>query len=366
MPHNFRFAIVSDLHIALPQTIENLSHRFHLVEVSIPAFEWVLTQLEPLDLDFLLLPGDLTQNGEPANHTWLVDRLSHLPYPVYVVPGNHDLPQREKTTASIGVAEFGQYYGKFGYESPQLYYCTEVLPNVHLIGLNSNAYDAQGKQLGWGHIDAEQLQWLESTLSTLQDKLVLVMVHHNAIEHLPGQSTNSLGRRYMIDNAGDLLKILRSAGVQLIFTGHLHIQDIAEQQGIYDITTGSLVSYPHPYRILHYRQDDRGATLQIESGRVRSLPDWPDLLTTSREWMADRSLPFMLKLLTESPVNLSLAAAEPLAPHLRYFWADIANGDAQFDFRDFPPVARQYLERFGAIAADGTVCAIDNASSIAL
>ncbi len=92
MDLNFRFAIVSDLHIALPHTIWNHPSRFHLVEVSIPAFESVLRHLTQLDLDFLLLPGDLTQHGEPENHAWLQQRLAQLPFPVYVVPGNHDVP----------------------------------------------------------------------------------------------------------------------------------------------------------------------------------------------------------------------------------------------------------------------------------
>ncbi len=56
--------------------------------VSIPAFEFALQHLEQLKLDFLLLPGDLTQDGEPANHLWLQKRLESLPFPTYVVPGN--------------------------------------------------------------------------------------------------------------------------------------------------------------------------------------------------------------------------------------------------------------------------------------
>lgn len=86
MSLEFRFAIASDLHIALPHTIWDHPTRFHLVEVSIPALELVLERLERLELDFLLLPGDLTQHGEPENHRWLAERLAKLPYPVYVIP----------------------------------------------------------------------------------------------------------------------------------------------------------------------------------------------------------------------------------------------------------------------------------------
>lgn len=360
MSLNFRFAVVSDPHIALPHTIWDHPSRFHLVEVSIPALEIILDRLSQLDLDFLLLPGDLTQHGEPENHAWLAERLARLPYPAYVIPGNHDVPVLEADGRSIGLADFPHYYHKQGYEDPtQIYYTCQPLPGVRLIGLNSNLFDAQGTQLG--RVDQAQLEWLRAVLATTTDELVLVMIHHNVVEHLPGQSRHPLGKRYMLENTSELLPILRSAGVQLVFTGHLHVQDVAYQQGIYDITTGSLVSYPHPYRVLQLRTDDRGDRwLQIESGRVEAVPDFPTLQETSRQWMGDRSHPFMMKLLTHPPLNLPPEEAEELLPSLRYFWADIANGDAQFEFPAFPPKARRHFRRFSAIDGDGTPTLVDN------
>jgi len=368
MSLDFRFAIASDLHIALPHTIWDHPTRFHLVEVSIPALEIVLERLEQLELDFLLLPGDLTQHGEPENHRWLAERLAKLPYPVYVIPGNHDVPEQFATERSIGLTDFPLYYQKFGYDDPtRVYYSQEILPGVRLIGLNSNFFDAEGKQIGTGYLDDEQLNWLEQTLAEIKGELVIVMVHHNVVEHLPGQSDDGLGRRYMLKNAPRLLRLLQAAGVQLIFTGHLHVQDIACHEGIYDITTGSLVSYPHPYRVLHFSQDEQGKQrLQIESDRVAAVTGWEDLQNLSREWMGDRSRPFMLKLLTQPPLNLSLAEAETLVPDLRYFWADIANGDALFDFAKFPDAARQYFERFSAKDHAGTPTLIDNHTTLIL
>ncbi|MBD2464537.1 metallophosphoesterase [Oscillatoria sp. FACHB-1407] len=359
---DFRFAIISDPHIALPHTIWDHPTRFHLVEVSIPALEQVLSQLELLDLDFLLLPGDLTQHGEPDNHAWLADRLAQLPYPVYVVPGNHDVVERQASHRSIGVAEFPGYYEKMGYDNAQqIYYSHEIVPGVRLIGLNSNDFDGEGKQLGMGHLDTEQLIWLEQTLATAQEELILVMIHHNVLEHLPGQSKHGMGKRYMLSNANKLLQLLRAAKVPLIFTGHLHVQDIAHADGIYEITTGSLVSYPHPYRVLHFYQDDHGQRwLKVESDRVVAVPDFPDLQQLSREWMGDRSFHFMFKLLSQPPLNLSIAEAEALAPALRYFWAEIANGDALFDFAHFPDSVRRYLKTFSAIDMAGNPRQIDN------
>jgi 3',5'-cyclic AMP phosphodiesterase CpdA len=363
---NVRFAVVSDLHIALPETILNHAHRFHLVEVSIPAFEVVLKHLETLDLDFLLLPGDLTQDGEPENHLWLQQRLASLPFPAYVIPGNHDVPSLTATDRVIAFEDFPAYYRPFGYaQALQMYYTCEVYPGVQLIALNSNQFDGRGKQLGC--LDEEQIIWLEKILPQLEDKLVLVMVHHNVIEHLPGQAQHSLGKRYMLDNAPLLFDILRQFGVKLIFTGHLHIQDITQQQGIYEITTGSLVSYPHPYRLLELTTNAHGETeLKIESHRVNKLYGWENLPQQSKKWLGDRSFPFMMKLLTEPPLNLDISEAEKFAPYLRDFWANIAAGDALLDFPHFPLELNRHFQQFGAINTDGTPNLIDNHTTIDL
>lgn len=199
MTLNFKFAVVSDLHIALPQTIWHHPQRFHLVEVSIPAFEQILQDLIADRPDFLLLPGDLVQHGERENHQWLAQRLAQLPFPTYVVPGNHDVvrqwgsaaggtPQLEKELDKkpdrdqISLADFPQIYQQFGYaDGHQLYYQQEILPGVHLIGLNSNAFDGSGDQLGFGLIDNQQLAWLDAQLLDLADKFVMVMVHLSLI-----------------------------------------------------------------------------------------------------------------------------------------------------------------------------------------
>jgi predicted phosphodiesterase len=360
---NFRFAILSDPHIALPETILNHSNRFHLVEVSIPAIEIVLDHLTTLNLDFLLIAGDLTQDGELENHRWLVDCLASLPFPVYVVPGNHDVISLTATEKNIGLSDFPFYYQQFGYHNPaQLYYQKEILPGVQLIGLNSNQFDDNGKQIGC--LDDDQLQWLKQILPTLQNALILVMIHHNVIEHLPGQSSHELGRRYMLANASELLDILQDNGVKLLITGHLHVQDIAFNQGIYEITTGSLVSYPHPYRVLEYCGNT--GELAIESFHLQTIPTWENLPAISRQWLGDRSYPFMMRLLTSHPLNLSVNLAEELAPKLRDFWADVAKGDTIFDFSDFPPLARRYFYAFSAIDELGNPHFIDNQAVINL
>lgn len=234
-----RFAVISDPHITVPSTLWDHPNRFHLVEVSIPALEQVLQHLVQLPLDFLLLPGDLTQHGEPENHAWLAERLARLPFPAFVVPGNHDVPQLE------ALAEFPRYYQAFGYEDGRsLDYSRLLQPGIRLIGLNSNHFDAQGQLVGC--LTSEQLTWLEKELAAAEEELVLLMVHHNVVEHLRGQSLHPWGRRYMLENASQLRRLLQAYGVQLVFTGHLHIQHIARRGGFTTLPPALWSVFPIP------------------------------------------------------------------------------------------------------------------------
>lgn len=358
MALDFRFAIIGDPHIGLPHTIWDNPSRFHLIEVSIPALEIALEHIDQWGVDFLLIPGDLTQHGEAENHRWLAERLGQLPFPTYVVPGNHDIVQREADGQRIGLQEFPQYYRNCGYgDGDRSYYHQEILPGVHLIGLNSNQFDADGQLQRRGSIDGEQLHWLHHTLKDCGDQLVLLMVHHNVLEHLPDQGQHLLGQRYLLANSADLLAALPTGRVPLIFTGHLHVQDLAQSPNTdpcrWELTTGSLVSYPHPYRLCQFHQDPTGQChLAIQSPRITGVEQWPNLQDQSRQWMADRSPAFMARLLMSPPLNLSETEAQPLIPDLRYFWSQVANGNPTFDFSHFPEPARSFFQRFSDTDGD--------------
>ncbi|MDJ0597072.1 MAG: metallophosphoesterase [Pleurocapsa sp. MO_226.B13] len=375
MTPNFKFAIASDLHIAVPKTISKQPERFHLVEVSIPAFEKALEHLETLDLDFLLLPGDLTQDGEVENHQWLANRLSKLPFPTYVIPGNHDIPNllatekplsEKQSQRIIGFNDFPQYYQNCGYQNTeQLYYSQEILPGVRLIALNSNTFDRDGRQIGC--LYERQLLWLESILQRANRQLVLLTIHHNIIEHLPQQSKHPIGKRYMLDNRIALLDLLQKYGVKLIFTGHLHVQDVAEFEGIYEVCTGSMVSYPHPYRVIEVTAPNSEAIkLKIQSHWIKSVLGWENLTQRSREYLGARSGQFMMRLLTSPPLNLSPTEAAKYTPHLRYFWSDLAAGDGFFDFPQFPPLLRKHFQQFSAVDSEGNPNLIDNQVTLVL
>lgn len=75
----------------------------------------------------------------------------------------------------------------------------------------------------------------------------------------------------------------------MVFTGHFHSQDIAGRshgkKKIYDIETGSIVSYPSPYRFVTLQ----GNRLDIRTCHIESIPGSSDtsLAPYARRFAAD-------------------------------------------------------------------------------
>jgi hypothetical protein len=97
---------------------------------------------------------------------------------------------------------------------------------------------------------------------------------------------------------------------------------------------------------------------------VQAVPDWPDLQGASLTWMRDRAIPFMTRLLTLPPFNLSVAEASRYAPEFKDFWATIAAGDGQFRYPHLPTDLQRQLHRFGAVDERGQYRAIDNDTTL--
>lgn len=341
-----RLGIISDPHIALPETIPTDYPPIFLYGVSIPAFEAAVTDLLDRGIDALLIPGDLTRDGEVVNHQWLQAYLATVPVPCYVIPGNHDVPQLRAGGDRIGWAEFPHYYTHAGYRSRTAhYYVTQLSERVQLIALNSNQFSNSGKQLG--ELDDPQLRWLQEVLAQPFAGLRLVMVHHNLLEHWPQQGLSPMGERYLLKNRLALQQLLQTAGVSLVLTGHLHVQDIAYADGVFDLTTGSLVSYPHPYRCLTLREDGAGQwQVQVESFRIQSLAAYPNLAEESRAWMLQRGAGFMARFLMLPPFNLPESQAVTLAKPLSTLWPEIAQGDTHVTLPALPPPLDGYFAQF--------------------
>ncbi len=264
-----------------------------------------VTEME--GVDFLLIPGDLTKDGEGVSHQMLAERLRAIEnagVPVYVVPGNHDINnphahayEGEVTleVPTVTPEGFADLYADFGYgealfEDPDsLSYVAEPVPGLWLLALDSCKYDENldlDKAQTGGRFSPATLDWITARLADARDqnKQVIAMMHHGLLEHFQGQSEANPGSEYVVDDWETVSRALAEAGLKVVFTGHYHAQDITAETwdgadgpfSLLDVQTGSLVTYPNPFRTVTL---DRGNLADIETHYVETIDYDTGLMT---------------------------------------------------------------------------------------
>lgn len=267
----------------------------------------VLSKLKTYKPDILLIPGDLTNNGERDSHIDFAAKLHTLATSgtrVFVLPGNHDvnvpnakafISENAIPTPSISAQEFEEIYAPYGYDNAakrdnaSLSYLSEINDSTWLLGIDSNRYkEHTTTTISSGRIHPETMQWALEILREAKSKdiLVLGMMHHGLVEHIPYQST--FLPNYLIDNWKENANILADHGLKIMFTGHFHSNDITlltTPQGnkVYDIETGSLAGYPFPYRLITLYNN----VLSIETEFIESIPNNANLMEEYRQKAED-------------------------------------------------------------------------------
>jgi len=250
--------------------------------------------------NFVLVSGDMTKDGERSSHELVVSYLEQLEASgkkVYVVPGNHDINNgysfkyagdTVEHVPNITPAEFAGMYGDFGYkeaifcDTASLSYVAEPQSGLWLLALDSCCYTENienEKPITDGKFSTATMQWIEEMLekASVEKKAVMVMVHHGVVEHYVGQEKNF--GEYLLDDFPVVSKLLATYNARLAFTGHYHAQDITlarwtePDKFIFDIETGSMVTYPSPYRIVSI---DASQKAEIRTEHVESIRSHPD------------------------------------------------------------------------------------------
>ena len=129
--------VISDIHV-LDNSLWNQNNPsiFYsdpkMVEHSAELFDEAVTRILEACPDILLIPGDLTYNGELKSHEYVAKQLARIEdagTQVFVIPGNHDVSSslakdftsgKGVRTASISAEGFAQLYAAFGYQDAVL------------------------------------------------------------------------------------------------------------------------------------------------------------------------------------------------------------------------------------------------------
>lgn len=269
-----------------------------------------IERINESDVDFVVIPGDLTKDGTQVSHkefAELIGKIEAAGKEVYVVPGNHDISNGESNAFhgdsvvlmdNIGPAEFAEIYAKLGYKQAlhrdehSLSYVVEPAPGLWLLGLDPCLY--RGNQPGHhphtdGAFKDETIEWIGKIngMADENNKTVIVFMHHGILEHYKGQE--KFYGEYIVNDYKKVSKLLASYNMSVVFTGHYHAQDITmkrwdEETFIYDVETGSLVTYPCPLREVNIS----GEVMSISSHFIDKIPSYDgDFTEYSRKFVYD-------------------------------------------------------------------------------
>jgi predicted MPP superfamily phosphohydrolase len=348
----------------------------------------VLTDLINEKIDILLISGDITNHGEQQSHLDFIEKLRPLKAQgtrVFVVPGNHDINvptarafigNTSAPVQTISAEGFTQLYADFGYsealkkDTHSLSYLTVINDSVWLLAFDTNRYAEYTTQtISSGRILPQTLAWALDILQKAEEKgiIVLGMMHHNIVEHIPLQAT--FFADYLIDDWQQIAEIFADAGLKVVFTGHFHTNSVSLRTSIagntiYDVQTASLAQYPFAYRIMDLKSNE----LHIDTRFVASIPRNFNLEATYRQKLTEITrrtaqnrlrtlgmpIPEMMQnVLTDVIVNLNLLHVRgdgtpnnELLQFIRTFAGLLGNeiDTSEFNF-DFPPANNQLTIR---------------------
>lgn len=357
-----KIAVVSDIHYMhpsllpkniadSPSLLDYLGKDRKILELSDPIFRKVVSELLIERPDILLIPGDLTKDGELISHLavkFFLQRLENRGIKVYVIPGNNDIINPDAMSFKNGDAtpvenitpeKFRSLYADFGYDEAftedenSLSYICKPYKNLWIIGIDNCKYttDANtGKIKVSGAINPATLAWIEAKMAEARKNKVkvLTMMHYGIIEHYAGQDLKKI--EPLISDSKVNAEALMDAGISLIFTGHYHANDIVsysyDGETLYDIQTGSLVTPPFSYRIMYLDNN----FLSIDTRRVTRInskvPGGVDFLTYCDAAITDRLTSFFTFYLVKM-FKLPEQNATFFAPYCMNAWKAYFAGD---------------------------------------
>ena len=258
-----------------------------MVDLSEPIWHALMDTAKKYQPSLVLIPGDLTRDGEAESHELVsqsLNELQELGIRTLVIPGNHDLPGAKWETLYPGT------YQDAVRDEDSHTYAVEPLPGLTVIGI-----DGTDGKAGIGKMSKKTLAFVlaQADSANAKGNSIIAMCHWQILEHFDKQGTLESSCR--MKEADALRDSLMHHGVHLVLTGHFHVNGITTfrdttgltQDSLVEITTGSPITYPCPYRWLTFAKNQ--ADIAVSTDYITSLENIPDMYTYSREWMTEHA-----------------------------------------------------------------------------
>lgn len=276
--------VTSDTHFIAPSLHDN-KQAFQWIQgsaagkdltdqpIAIKAFVHAAIKARPTAV---IITGDVTFNGELASAHSIAKRLAPLEQHgirLLIIPGNHDIydgwARKFSGKDQLPVAQISpndwQSIFHDGYDHAaakdgnSLSYAVNLNQDYQLLMLDDNIYTVQPSHLApntGGKLSAATLQWIQARLvkAQAQGRKTLVFMHHNLYVH-----SSHAANGWVLNNAASLRKLLAKYQVPVVFSGHIHAQDIsADPDGKYatkEIISASFTQTPGIYGVVTLTKD---------------------------------------------------------------------------------------------------------------
>lgn len=226
---------------------------------------------EDTDTDVILIPGDLVYRGEYQSHIGFRERLYQLSKQgkrIYIITARHDYAEDPVEfdgddlipVKGMPREELRAFYKDFGFDAAisehkeSMSYVVQLTEGIRLLALNSDG-DCKDFKGIW----PDQMEWAVSEIKRARadGNYIFAMTHYPLLPFSPVM--NFIGDA-KLTNWEATAKTLADAGLDLIFTGHMHAQavtDYTTERGnrITDVQTGCFVGCPCAYRKVTFLDD---------------------------------------------------------------------------------------------------------------
>lgn len=249
--------------------------------------------------NYVIIPGDLTKDGEYEGHVELAGKLEAFEeetgIPVFVINGNHDVNNSNVNTFADGKKakgrktspeDFREIYKNLGYDlaidtfipkagnkGGMLSYTADLGESFRLIAVDGCIYSADngsgsGEHLTDGNIGDDLLGWITEMAAKAKSegRIPVVMQHHNVIPHMEIEEATFFA--FVVPDWQRIADTYADAGIHYVFTGHLHASDTISYvsdngETITDILTPTLTGYPNYYRTVDMTTDGSDISLDM-------------------------------------------------------------------------------------------------------
>lgn len=264
------------------------------------ALDGMLENFKRGERNFVLVPGDLTKDGELEAHRRLAEKLESFEentgVQVLVVPGNHDVNNSNACTFENGKREpasptspeqFREIYKNLGYDLADSFFTpapgkkggglsyAATLGDYRLIAIDSCMYSEDNgaerdEHMTDGRIGGELLEWVleECARAKEQGLTIIGSEHHSVLPHSDIMEATIWA--FVVKDWLKTADILADAGMHFVFSGHIHANDINYHisdngEAIYDILTPSLTNFPNFYRIVEFNSNGGKVDVKVDS-----------------------------------------------------------------------------------------------------